>query len=211
MKPKSKAFIFLGYSSTQNAYKCFDPHLRNFFISHHVLSNENQHHFTSSLLLSSMSNPVSQANHQVIPLHFGPPQIAVPSSMVSTTQASSLPLEGSPAIIASSPGNFSTHVSSLNLEPHSSIQPTNLHISSTPPLPNPIVSSLIPSINPLHRAHTMTTRSMNQLFRPKQIHTVSKHPIPQTIEPTCVSQAITQPHWREAMSNKLTALMKHRT
>jgi len=57
----------------------------------------------------------------------------------------------------------------------------------------------------------MTTRSMNQIFKPKQIHTVTKHPLPQTIEPTCVSQAITQPHWREAMSYELIALMKHGT
>lgn len=55
----------------------------------------------------------------------------------------------------------------------------------------------------------MTTRSMNQIFRPKQLHVVTKHPLPQTLKPTCVSQAITQLHWREAMSNELTALMKH--
>jgi hypothetical protein len=72
MQPKSKACIFLGYSSTQNAYKCFDPHLRNFFISHHMLFDENQHHCTSSQLLSSMSNLISQANHQVIPLYLVP-------------------------------------------------------------------------------------------------------------------------------------------
>jgi hypothetical protein len=52
---------------------------------------------------------------------------------------------------------------------------------------------------------------MNQIFKPKQLHTVTKHPLPQTLEPTCVSQAITQLHWREAMSNELTALMKHGT
>ena len=61
------------------------------------------------------------------------------------------------------------------------------------------------------RTHNMTTRSMNQIFKPKQIHTVSKHPLPQTIEPTSVSQAISQPHWCEAMSTELTTLMKHGT
>jgi hypothetical protein len=99
MQPKSKAHIFLGYSSTQNAYKCFDPHLNFFFISRHVLFDENQHHCTSSQILSK---PVSQANHQVTPLHFGPPQIVVPPPMMSTTPASSLSLEDSPAIVASS-------------------------------------------------------------------------------------------------------------
>ena len=52
---------------------------------------------------------------------------------------------------------------------------------------------------------------MNQIFKPKQLHPVSKYPLPPTIEPTNVSQAISQPHWREAMSNELTALMKHGT
>ncbi|WKA12564.1 hypothetical protein VitviT2T_029939 [Vitis vinifera] len=57
----------------------------------------------------------------------------------------------------------------------------------------------------------MTTRSINQIFKPKQIYIVSKHPLPQTIEPMSVSQAISQPHWSEAMSNEPTALMKHGT
>ena len=52
---------------------------------------------------------------------------------------------------------------------------------------------------------------MNQIFKPKQLHHVSKYPLPPTIEPTSVSQAISQPHWCEAMSNELTALMKHGT
>jgi hypothetical protein len=105
MQPKSKACIFLGYSSTQNAYKCFDPHLQKFFISRHVLFDENQHHYTSSQILSKS---VSHANHQVTPLHFGSPQIAVPPPMISTTPASSLSPEHSLAIVASSLGNFNT-------------------------------------------------------------------------------------------------------
>ena len=40
---------------------------------------------------------------------------------------------------------------------------------------------------------------------------MSKHPLPQTIEPTSVRQAISQPHWREAMSTELTTLMEHGT
>jgi len=70
MQPKSKACIFLGYSSTQNAYKCFDPHLQKLFISRHVLFDETQYHCTSSQILSK---PVSPASHQVTPLHFCSP------------------------------------------------------------------------------------------------------------------------------------------
>ncbi|RVW27791.1 Retrovirus-related Pol polyprotein from transposon RE2 [Vitis vinifera] len=59
------------------------------------------------------------------------------------------------------------------------------------------------------RLHKMTTRSMNNIFKPKQLHLVSKHPIPLAIEPTCVTQAVNHPQWRDAMSTELTALMKH--
>jgi len=153
-----------------------------------VLFDENQYHCTSSQILST---PVSQASYQVTPLHFGSLQIVVPPPMVSTTPASSLSPKDSPAIVASSPGNFNSYKSSLNLEPHPPLHPTALHHSPASPLPHSIASSPILPASPPSRTHTMTTRSMNQIFKPKQIHIVTKHLLPQTIEPTCVSQAIT--------------------
>ena len=57
----------------------------------------------------------------------------------------------------------------------------------------------------------MVTRSMNQIYKPKKLHAVTKYPIPHTIEPSCVSQALHDPHWRRAMSEELTALMRHGT
>lgn len=57
------------------------------------------------------------------------------------------------------------------------------------------------------RTHSMTTRSMNNIFKPKQLHTVSKHSLLPPVEPTCVSQAISHLEWRVTMSNELTALI----
>ncbi|XP_031267031.1 uncharacterized protein LOC116125457 [Pistacia vera] len=57
----------------------------------------------------------------------------------------------------------------------------------------------------------MTTRSMNNIHKPKQFNCVTKHPLPSTIEATCVGQALCEPHWRQAMSEELTALMHHGT
>ena len=57
----------------------------------------------------------------------------------------------------------------------------------------------------------MTTRSMNNIFKPKQLHIMSKHYLPLPLEPTCVTQAVSHPEWREAMSSELTALMRHGT
>lgn len=65
--------------------------------------------------------------------------------------------------------------------------------------------------SPSHRIHTMTTRSMNNIHKPKQFNSVAKHPPPPTIEPTCVGQALRDPHWRHAMLDGLTALMRHGT
>ena len=85
-------------------------------------------------------------------------------------------------------------------------------------LSNSLASSLIPdSQSPVHtepishRTHSMTTRSMNNIFKPKQLHTVSKHYLPLPLEQTCVTQTVFHPEWREAMSSELTALIRHGT
>lgn len=44
MEPKSKLCIFLGYSPTQNAYKCLEPHTHKLYILRHMLFDENQQH-----------------------------------------------------------------------------------------------------------------------------------------------------------------------
>jgi hypothetical protein len=68
--------------------------------------------------------------------------------------------------------------------PLSSSCPTDTHL---PPDPHLQTSSFT---DPAHRTRTMTTRSMNRIFKPKQVHTVSKHPLPPILEPMSVNQAI---------------------
>ena len=57
----------------------------------------------------------------------------------------------------------------------------------------------------------MVTRSINQIYKPKQFHVVTKHPITHAIEPSCVRQALCDPHWRQVMFEELTTLMRHKT
>lgn len=52
---------------------------------------------------------------------------------------------------------------------------------------------------------------MNNIFKPKQIHSVTKHPLPFPLEPTCVSQAMKDPKCRKAMFAKFDALVLHGT
>ena len=55
----------------------------------------------------------------------------------------------------------------------------------------------------------MTTRSMNNIFVPKQLHTTTTHPLPESPEPTYVSQALKNPLWHNAMSEEIIALLNH--
>lgn len=59
--------------------------------------------------------------------------------------------------------------------------------------------------------HTMTTWSMNNIHRSKQFNSVTKHPLPLTIELSYVSQALYELHWRQAIFDELTTLMRHGT
>lgn len=72
----------------------------------------------------------------------------------------------------------------------------NLPLSQNPP--------------PTH-THIMTTRSLNNIFKPKQINLTAKHPLPQTHAPMHVLQAWHDPHWRQAMSEEFTALVHNGT
>ena len=52
----------------------------------------------------------------------------------------------------------------------------------------------------------MITRFKNNIFKPYQLHMTTKHPLPLTLTPSCVSQALKHPEWRAAMSVEFTAL-----
>uniref|UniRef100_A0A2N9JAR7 Reverse transcriptase Ty1/copia-type domain-containing protein n=1 Tax=Fagus sylvatica TaxID=28930 RepID=A0A2N9JAR7_FAGSY len=133
-------------------------------------------------------------------VHNLPPPVHVPSSTMPVSSPAPVLPVGAHTIATSSSGNSPSH-------PHIDAQPLG-QLENPPNLPPPQTQNL--SVPP-PRVHQMTTRSMNKIFKPKQVNSVSKHPLPQTIEPTSVSQAISQPQWREAMSTELTALMKHGT
>jgi hypothetical protein len=52
---------------------------------------------------------------------------------------------------------------------------------------------------------------MNNIYKPKSFFMVTKHPLPSSVEPTSVTQALTDPQWLAAMSSELTILMRHDT
>jgi len=69
--------------------------------------------------------------------------------------------------------------------------------------------SIVPNESQPQRTHSMVTRSINQIYKPKQFHVVTKHLIPHAIEPRCVIQALYDSRWKQAMFEELIALMRH--
>lgn len=53
----------------------------------------------------------------------------------------------------------------------------------------------------------MQTRAKKNIFKPKIINSVTKHPLPKSIDPTTTSQALKHPKWRAAMSSEFSALL----
>ena len=52
---------------------------------------------------------------------------------------------------------------------------------------------------------------MNDIYKPKKLFLVTKHLLPSSLEPTSVTEALTDSQWCDAMSSELTALMHHNT
>lgn len=57
----------------------------------------------------------------------------------------------------------------------------------------------------------MVTRGQKGIFKPKKLFSISKYPIPPSVEPTCVSKALQHVEWKQAMSDEFMALMKNGT
>ena len=43
------------------------------------------------------------------------------------------------------------------------------------------------------------------------MYSVTKHPLPIALQPTCATHAIKHPYWKHAMLDELTAFSKHNT
>ncbi|OMO97681.1 Reverse transcriptase, RNA-dependent DNA polymerase [Corchorus capsularis] len=111
----------------------------------------------------------------------------IPCSSVPTSPVCSV-VPSSSSVLTSSQGN-DTLLSSLNsITTQTKPTQTLPHITQT---------------------HSMVTRSQNNIFKPKQGYIVSKHTLPELTEPSCVSQAIKKPEWREAMTAEFNSLVNN--
>ncbi|RVW28582.1 Retrovirus-related Pol polyprotein from transposon RE2 [Vitis vinifera] len=100
----------------------------------------------------------------------------------------------------------------LSSPPSIPAPPSRPDRSSQPP-PSSEPAAAIPAPPPDAGIHTTVPHASlsNSLASSLIPDSQSPHYLPLPLEPTCVTQAVSHPEWREAMSSELTALMRHGT
>lgn len=202
----------MGYSTSQSAYKCFDPESGRTYISRHVKFDEfkfwsfksqsnspspSQYLSSSTLQVLQPPLPPSKPSHQLNPLD----DHNVESSVGAPTLSSHSPI-----------GLDNSATDSISVEP--AAQNNSLSDVSSSSQQNSTHSSVgqsPPNSPPPTCTHVMRTRSQNNIYKPKRLFSATKYPLPPDVEPTCVSKALLDPRWRSAMADELTALQRHGT
>lgn len=182
LEPASRPCIFVGYSLTQSAYKCFDPTTGKVLISRHVRFLEQAvADFSHSLPSSS-----SEATPSSLPLsmiRISPP-VQQPEPHDAPNSPPQLPEQHS----LGSDMSLAHDVAPENVPRRSSRQRTLSRQLEG------FQTELLPSL------HHQATANVS-----------TKHPLPAETIPSSVSQALKISHWRQAMAEEVTALASHGT
>uniref|UniRef100_A0A6N2KS64 Integrase catalytic domain-containing protein n=1 Tax=Salix viminalis TaxID=40686 RepID=A0A6N2KS64_SALVM len=202
LESRSRQCVFLGYSLTQSAYHCLDLHTNRVFVSRHVRFVETEFPYSS---ISKSAQPPAQPVPHI-------PHLSVIQSLSQTPSiptSSNIPSSTPPVLLPtiSSTTNSQSAIHSCTPPPPCEAASTDENSPSLPPVPSPPPLPLPPPIS----THPMITRAKNNIFKPRQLHTTTKHPLPNTLAPTCVSQALRHSEWRAAMSNEFNALTHNGT
>ncbi|GKV15734.1 hypothetical protein SLEP1_g26493 [Rubroshorea leprosula] len=171
--------------------------------------NSPTHHLSSFLppMVQCPPNPPSPS-HTREPSY--PPTVKDLSHISLNPSTSAHPTSKEPHLEHLSPthGSPRAHLPSLPSSP--------IHLVSSSPSTTSSSSTSSPTMSAPHptgptRTHSMTTRSQNNIFKPRTLFLATKHPLDSSIEPTCVSQALKNPQWRQAMSDEFNALVRQGT
>ncbi|KAK9057120.1 hypothetical protein SSX86_024487 [Deinandra increscens subsp. villosa] len=229
LQPRSARCIFLGYSVSKSAYKCYDPISHRLYHSRHVQFVDHIFPFgndvaslvplptADSFLSSSDSDP---SDHEAPPVPPTDPPLPrfPPSSAQHPAQVNNPP--GSPTSGPSSvsttspttPPHHSSNSSSSSTSTHSPVSPNLTPIPMQPfetSTPNVATS---PASDDTHSSPPPRTRKPNsKYFNPNFVNTATIHPLPPTIEPSTHTQALRDPNWRQAMDLEFNALIQNQT
>ncbi|GFY82736.1 hypothetical protein Acr_02g0009760 [Actinidia rufa] len=201
---RSRPCVFLGYSLTQSAYKCLDPITQRIFISRHVRFVESEFPYSTSpyARLSSHSLPNWTSSFDI-----PPPSLILPSLSSPTPLHLATPVL-SPVVLSPHQQHVTVHSRRSSTPCDNLSSPSSPDLSTLPPSsPSPPPPPLPPPVP----THPMITRAKNNIFKPRQLNVTTKHPLPVTLEPSCVSQALQHPKWRAAMSDEFNALARNGT
>ena len=185
----SRTCIFIGYSIGHRGYKCLDVSTWKYFVSRHVVFDENLFPYTAP----NSPGPSTPSTSVTLPSNLNLYSAGSSFSTGATPQstASSTLDVASPSI---PPSDHDVHLISPAIksnEPPHTDSPTHI------PLPSA-------SAPPMQNLHPMTTRSKNNIHKPRlppDFHV--KYPIPKALlttiqtletEPTCYTEAVKFPH-----------------
>lgn len=191
LQPRSTPCIFLGYAESQYGYLCLDPTSQKIYTSRHVQFFD--HIFPYPTLSQTSPNLPLEIPQPVIPLHTTIPITPLNPTPYPTPIDHSVTAEGESLASLPAPGNDTSSLSS------------NQNISSSSNNDTPTLPSVV--------SHSMTTRSQNNIFKPKRMFTfiASKHPLPENMEPSSIREAMKHEHWRKAIGEEFEALIKNGT
>jgi histone deacetylase 1/2 len=135
LQPKATPYLFIGYSTTQNAYKCLDLSTNKLYISHHVTFDETQTPFQilSPACTSSNSSSSTAAPPIGLPTPLQPSLVISDRATISASSsstASNLPFSVEEHL------QFNSPCSCPNVLPHNE----NLSPSQTLPFTPPSIS-----------------------------------------------------------------------
>ncbi|CAL1385136.1 unnamed protein product [Linum trigynum] len=187
LAPRSRPCLFLGYSPTQSAYKCYDPATQRVFVSRHVNFDENS-------FPGLVDTPP--------PSYSSPAWLAISTPPIFTYSIPSPPNPTSPPPRSSSPSRQSAGSSRPSTAADAPASPPAM--SSRQDCPPPPPGKVAPS-----RSHSMATRSQHGIFKPKKLFSVQVSSF--EVEPTTVQEALADPRWRAAMIEEISALMRNGT
>lgn len=196
LHPRSVPCLFLGYSSSQSAYKCLDVATNRVYISRHVRFIENQFPFKDKLKLPSQlpasvdstSGTSRTSNSDYNSYHSNVGSLYTPSQLYTNNDKNQSEPSSS---ILSTPDHPSPPSSPMSTSTHHQISITS------PPATidnNPPETSL--PLRPPRQRHP-NPKYYNKSF----VNHTTVHPLPSSIEPSSVTQALKDPHWRDAMAS----------
>ncbi|KAL4586285.1 hypothetical protein LXL04_010921 [Taraxacum kok-saghyz] len=189
LQPRSAPCVFLGYSSSKSAFKCYDLETKRLYHSRHVEFIPDQfpsHRLppdsplpTPDIFLAPSSLITDDVTTPSQPTPTNPPQVPIPNII-------QLPLPTDPILTPSHDTDPSSPTSD-------SPNPTSSPVESSPTSP-PISPQVPPSPPPPQLPPTRPRKQNPKYYIPSFINTATLHPIPPTVEPNTHNQALQDPH-----------------